>query len=69
MAIERKVFESLHIDIKNGEFLLNGEPMKGVSYLELEFNNGKWSLLVGRDELYEQVEPDGELERKQLSIS
>lgn len=66
MAIERKVFESLHIDIKKGEFLLNGEPMKGVSHLELEFNRGIWSLFVGRDELYEQIEPDGELERKKL---
>lgn len=55
MAIERKVFESLHIDIKNGEFLLNGEPMKGVSYLELEFNNGEWSLLVTKDELFKQA--------------
>ena len=56
MAIERKVFESLHIDIKNGEYILNGEPMKGVSHFELEFNNAEWSLLVTKDELYAQVD-------------
>ena len=55
MAFESKPFESLHIDVKKGEFLLNGESMKSISHLELEFNNGEWSLLVTRDELYEQV--------------
>lgn len=66
MAVERKVFESLHIDLKKGEFFLNGEDMKEVSHLELEFNQGKWSLFVKKDELYKQEDPDGELERKEL---
>ncbi len=66
MAFESKQFESLHIDIKKGEFLLNGENIGSVSSLELEFNRGIWSLFVGKAELYEQVEPDGELERKKL---
>ena len=59
MAFESKQFESLHIDIKKGEFLLNGENIGSVSSLELEFNRGIWSLFVGKAELYEQVEPDG----------
>ncbi len=53
--MERKLFKSLHIDVKKGEFFLNGEDMKEVSHLELEFNNGEWSLLVTRDELYKQA--------------
>lgn len=55
MAVERKRFESLHIDIEKDEFLLNGERMEMVSRIDLEFNNGKWLLLVTRDELYEQA--------------
>ena len=56
MALKSKPFESLHIDVKKGEFFLNGESMKAVSHLELEFDNGKWSLLVTRDELYAQAD-------------
>lgn len=55
MAMESKTLESLHIDVKKGEFLLNGKKLKAVSHLELEFNNGKWSLLVTKDELHKQV--------------
>ena len=66
MAMERKTLESLHIDIKKGEFLLNGESMEMVSHLILEFTNGKWSLLVRKDELYKQVEPEYENARKRL---
>lgn len=58
MALESKLFESLYIDAKKGEFLLNGESMKAISHLELEFNNGEWSLLVTRDEWYKQVKPE-----------
>jgi len=59
--MESKLFESLHIDVKKGEFLLNGEDMKEVSHLELEFNNGEWSLLVTRDEFYKQAEQTEEV--------
>ncbi len=55
MAVERRPFESLHIDVKKGEFLLNGESMELVSRIDLEFDNGKWLLLVTKDELYEQA--------------
>lgn len=61
MALESKPFESLYIDAKKGEFLLNGESVKEISHLELEFNNGEWSLLVTRDEWYKQVKPEEEV--------
>lgn len=53
--VERKPFKSLHIDEERGEFLLNGESMELVSRIDLSFDNGKWLLLVTRDELYEQT--------------
>ena len=58
MTMESKLFESLHIDVKKGEFLLNGEKLKEVSHLELNFFNGKWSLIVTRSEIYKQAEPE-----------
>lgn len=33
---------------------MNGEEVPMVSRIDLEFNNGKWSLLITRDELYVQ---------------
>lgn len=54
MDIERKELISVEIDIKKKIFKLNGKDMKGVSGLEIEFNNGKWTLLVTKDEIYTQ---------------
>lgn len=53
-TIERKPFKSIHIDTEKGIYLLNGEEVSMVSRIDLEFNNGKWSLLITRDELYVQ---------------
>lgn len=53
--VERIPFQSLHIDARKGEFFINGEEIKLVSRINLEFDNGKWLLLVTRDELYEQA--------------
>lgn len=53
-TVERKPFKSIHIDIEKGIYLLNGEKVPMVSRIDLEFNNGKWSLLITRDELYVQ---------------
>lgn len=53
MKVERKPFTSLHIDVEKKEFLLNGESLDLVSRIDLEFENGKWLLLVTQDELYE----------------
>ena len=55
--VERRPFKSLHIDAEKGEFLLNGKHMDLVSRINLEFDNGKWVLLVTRDELYAQAAP------------
>lgn len=53
-TVERKPFKSIHIDTEKGIYLLNGEKVSMVSRIDLEFNNGKWSLLITRDELYAQ---------------
>ena len=53
-TVERKPFKSIHIDTENGIYLLNDEEVSMVSRIDLEFNNGKWSLLITRDELYVQ---------------
>ena len=64
-TIERKPFKSIHIDTEKGIYLLNGEEVPMVSRIDLEFNNGKWSLLITRDELYVQKvgELSGEIHR------
>ena len=49
-TIERKPFKSIHIDTEKGIYLLNGEEVPMVSRIDLEFINGKWSLLITRDE-------------------
>lgn len=53
-TVERKPFKSIYIDTEKGIYLLNGEKVSMVSRIDLEFNNGKWSLLITRDELYVQ---------------
>lgn len=53
--VERKELKSLNIDIEKSIFLLNGEEMRGISRLDIDFDNGKWSLLVTKDELYTQA--------------
>ena len=53
-TVERKSFKSIHIDTEKRIYLLNGEEVPMVSSINLEFNNGKWSLLITRDELYVQ---------------
>lgn len=53
-TIERKPFKSIHIDTEKGIYLLNGEEVQMISRIDLEFNNGKWSLFITRDELYAQ---------------
>lgn len=54
-AVERKEFKSLEINIEKGVFLLNEEKMRGVSRIDLDFDNGKWTLLVTKDEMYVQA--------------
>ena len=48
-------FEDIHIDLNKKIFQLNGKNLNRVSKLELTFENGKWSLLVSKDEIYESA--------------
>lgn len=57
MVVERKELKSLEINIQEGIYRLNGEDMKGISRLDVEFNNGMWALLVTKDEIYAQAAP------------
>lgn len=61
MTVERKVLRSLIIDVENNRYELNGVEMKGVSRVDLDFNNGKWTLFVTKDEMY-QTAPQGATE-------
>lgn len=58
VMVERKELKSLTIDIEKGTYLLNGEDMKGVSRLDIEFDNGRWTLLVTINEIYAQTAPE-----------
>lgn len=58
MIVEREKLKSLVIDVEKNRFELNGEPMKCVSRMDLDFDNGKWTLLVTKDVLYDSTAPD-----------
>lgn len=60
--VERKKFKSLEIDVEKGIYKLNGENMEMISEINLDFDNGKWTLLVTREEIYEQATPEELLE-------
>lgn len=55
MTVERKELKSLEIDIEKKIFKLNGEDMTGVSRIDLDFDNGKWTLFVTKDVMYSQA--------------
>lgn len=57
--MSKKEFKSLHIDTEKGIYLLNGEAMQHVSRLNLEFEDGGWSLSVVKDEFYSQTATGG----------
>lgn len=52
-VVEKKELESLVIDVKNNRYELNGTTMKGVSRLNVDFENGRWTLLITKDEMYQ----------------
>lgn len=58
MKVNREPLKSLLVDVENDRYELNGEPMDGISRLDMDFDNGKWTLLVTRDEFY-QAAPKG----------
>lgn len=43
-------FKSIHIDIENGIYQINGEDASKVSCLKLIFDKGVWSLFFTKDE-------------------
>ncbi len=50
-----KKLKSVHIDVKNGvgHVEVNGKDISSNgSYLNLTFENGEWSLMTTKDELY-----------------
>ena len=55
MEINREPLKSLLIDVENDRYELNGKPMEGISRLDIDFDNGKWTLLITRDEFYQTV--------------
>ena len=50
--VEQMELKTLVIDLEAKRYLLNGKKMNGVSKLSLEFDNGKWVLLITKDEMY-----------------
>lgn len=52
---EKMELKSIKIDLEKKSYELNGQKMNGISSLILEFNNGSWTLLVTKDELYSQA--------------
>lgn len=46
-------FHSLHIDIDNGIYRVNGRDIsKSGKALKLEFDDGTWSLVIVEDTIY-----------------
>lgn len=55
MEMVIKKLKSVHIDVKNGvgHVEVNGKDISSNgSYLNLTFENGEWSLMTTKDELY-----------------
>lgn len=65
MGITREPLKSLLIDVENGRYELNGKPMEGISRLDIDFDNGKWTLLITRDEFYQTApKEEGIIDKK-----
>ena len=46
----------MEIDVENGVYKLNGEPMgKFVERVDLQYENGKWLLLITYTEIMKQA--------------
>lgn len=58
IIVEKKKLESLEIDIKKRIFKLNGKEMKGISRLDIDYDNGSWTLFVTKDVVYSQAVSD-----------
>lgn len=51
--VEKRELKSLLIDVEKNRYELNGVELNGVSRLGLDFDNGKWTLLITKDEMYQ----------------
>lgn len=49
---EENKLDTLELDISEKILRVNGENMKRVSRLELTFEDGEWTLLISRDDVY-----------------
>lgn len=49
-----KTFKSIHIDLENGIYKLNGESMEKVRELTLTLDAESWSLRINKDEWFEE---------------
>ena len=49
-----KEFKSIHVDLEKGIYLLNGEPMKYVTELNLMLDGERWSLRINKYEWFEE---------------
>ena len=47
-----KELQTFFLDIKKGKLEINGEEVKKVTAFTLFFENGKYGLMVSRDELF-----------------
>lgn len=44
--------ETLSLDTKTGEFLINGEKVESATYMQLTFESGRWDLVVHQRKYY-----------------
>lgn len=44
--------ETLSLDTKTGEFLINGEKVESATYMQLTFDSGRWDLIVHQRKYY-----------------
>lgn len=49
-----KEFKSIHVDLEKGIYLLNGEPMKYVTEMNLMLDGERWSLGINKYEWFEE---------------
>lgn len=49
-----KEFKSIHVDLEKGIYLLNGEPMKYVTEMNLMLDGERWSLGINKYEWFKE---------------
>lgn len=54
--MERKIFNSIHIDLEKEIFEINGKEMTHVKDIELKSEGRNWFLVVTKDEYYTGTE-------------